>query len=190
MPPLRWAVRHERLATGLAAAFGLMTATFVVGGLVYSPVLFILALTFAPITYVLYSHATGRLLGRVYRGVERQAARNGGDPGRGGFGAGPREEWVPPGEGQRRARRTARERAQRQARGRAGGRGARREPGTVREGPTRREAYNVLGVDPGADEGTVRAAYRERIKDVHPDTEGGDEESFKRVREAYEVLTD
>jgi curved DNA-binding protein CbpA len=48
----------------------------------------------------------------------------------------------------------------------------------------------VLGVSVDADEGTVKRAYRNRIKDVHPDAEGGDEEAFKRVQRAYEVLTD
>ncbi len=172
---------RKRLVTGLAAAFGLMTATFVVGGIAYSPVLFVLALAFAPVTYILYRHATGRLMGRIYRGVEQQAARNGGDPGADGFGAGPREEWTPPGENRRRAR-GQRARA-------AGGRRAGAERVT-RDGPTPQEAYSVLGVEPGADEGTVREAYRERVKDVHPDTDGGDEDEFKRVREAYEVLTD
>lgn len=160
-----------------------MTAMFVIGGLVYSPALFILALTFAPITYVLYSHASGRLLGRIYRGVEQQAARDKPDPGRGGFGAGPREEWTPPGD--RRERTRQRGRRRQRARGRRTGGGP-----SVRDGPTRQEAYSVLGVDPGADEGAVTDAYRERIKEVHPDTEGGDEAAFKRVREAYEVLTD
>ena len=184
VPSVRESVRRKRLVTGLAAAFGLMTAIFAVGGVVYSPVLFILALTFLPVTYVFYSHATGRLLGRIYRGVERQAARNGGDPERGGFGAGPREEWTPPGGDRRRGRRQAQGRQRRRGARRAGPRS------NGRHGPTRREAYSVLGVDPGADEGAVREAYRERIKEVHPDTEGGDEDEFKRVREAYEVLTD
>ena len=185
MPCVRESVRRKRLVSGLAAAFGLMTATFALGGVVYSPVLFVLAFTFLPVTYVLYSHATGRLLGRIYRGVERQAARNGGESGRDGFGAGPREEWTPPGGERRRARRQARGGRQRR-RG-----GSRADPGSNgRRGPTPREACSVLGVDPGADEGAVREAYRERIKEVHPDTEGGDEDEFKRVREAYEVLTD
>jgi curved DNA-binding protein CbpA len=48
----------------------------------------------------------------------------------------------------------------------------------------------VLGVSPDADESTVRRAYRDRIKEVHPDAEDGDEEVFKRVQEAYEVLTE
>ncbi len=167
-----------------------MTAIFVVGGVVSSPGLLVLALVFAPVTYLLYRHATGRLLGRVYRGVEQQAARNGADPGRGGFGAGPRGEWQPPRDGQRRARQS---RGTRGERGRADGRGRARRRGPRQpdsDEPTPREAYSVLGVDPGADEGAVRAAYRERIKEVHPDTDGGDEEQFKRVRAAYEVLTE
>jgi curved DNA-binding protein CbpA len=36
----------------------------------------------------------------------------------------------------------------------------------------------------------VRRAYRSKVKEVHPDTESGDEESFKRVNRAYERLTD
>lgn len=45
-------------------------------------------------------------------------------------------------------------------------------------------AFEELGLTPGADSDAVRAAYRERVKDVHPD-QGGDSEAFKRVREAY-----
>jgi hypothetical protein len=178
-------VQRKRLVTGLAGAFGLMTAVFVVGAVVYSPVLLLLAAMFGAVTYVLYSHATGRLLNRIYRGVERQAATGGSEPGSGGFGAGPREEWTPPRDGQRRRASGRTDRTGRRQRRRAG-------PGAtpMQEGPTPREAYGVLGVDPGADESTVREAYRERIKEVHPDTDGGDEEAFKRVREAYEVLTD
>jgi hypothetical protein len=46
------------------------------------------------------------------------------------------------------------------------------------------EAFAELGLEPGADEATVRSAYRDRAKEVHPDT-GGDEDEFKRVQEAY-----
>ncbi|MFB6281533.1 MAG: J domain-containing protein [Haloferacaceae archaeon] len=45
-------------------------------------------------------------------------------------------------------------------------------------------AFSELGLSPDADAAEVRAAYRERVKDVHPD-QGGDSEAFKRVREAY-----
>ncbi|MFB6147217.1 MAG: J domain-containing protein [Halobacteriaceae archaeon] len=51
------------------------------------------------------------------------------------------------------------------------------------------EAYEVLGLDPGADEAAVRAAYRDRVKEVHPDR-GGDEASFRRVKAAYSRLVD
>lgn len=46
------------------------------------------------------------------------------------------------------------------------------------------DAFDVLGVDPSASTEEIRTAYREQVKDVHPD-HGGDRESFERVREAY-----
>ena len=48
--------------------------------------------------------------------------------------------------------------------------------------------YDVLGLDAGADEDTVVRAYRERVKEVHPD-HGGSVAAFKRVRRAYEHIT-
>ena len=45
-------------------------------------------------------------------------------------------------------------------------------------------AFSQLGLPPSADADEVRAAYRRRVKDVHPD-QGGDSESFRRLREAY-----
>jgi hypothetical protein len=50
------------------------------------------------------------------------------------------------------------------------------------------EARRVLGVEADADEAAVRRAYRERVKEVHPDTPGGSASAFMRVREAYERL--
>jgi hypothetical protein len=47
-------------------------------------------------------------------------------------------------------------------------------------------AYAVLGLPAGADADDVQRAYRERVKEVHPD-HSGDEEEFKRVREAYDT---
>jgi len=55
-------------------------------------------------------------------------------------------------------------------------------------GPSQREAYRVLGLDPGANEEAIRDAYRRKVKDVHPDAADGDEKEFKRVTEAYETL--
>lgn len=51
-------------------------------------------------------------------------------------------------------------------------------------------ARGVLSVEAGADPETLRAAYRERVKDVHPDADDGDEAAFKEVTEAYELLRD
>ena len=52
------------------------------------------------------------------------------------------------------------------------------------------EAYRVLDLDRDADADDVRQAYRQKVKSVHPDRDSGDEEQFKRVKEAYEVLND
>ncbi|WP_439028710.1 J domain-containing protein [Haloarchaeobius sp. DT45] len=46
------------------------------------------------------------------------------------------------------------------------------------------QAFQALGLPPSASTEEVRSAYRERVKEAHPD-HGGSEESFKQVREAY-----
>lgn len=46
------------------------------------------------------------------------------------------------------------------------------------------EAFDTLGLETTADTQRVEAAYRERVKEVHPD-QGGDRETFTEVREAY-----
>ena len=48
----------------------------------------------------------------------------------------------------------------------------------------RTAALATLGLPAEASSEEIRAAYRERVKEVHPD-HGGDEEAFKQVREAY-----
>ena len=186
---------EDRLVTGLAAAFALMTFILGVAGIAFSPALLILAVVFGAVTYLLYYQASGRMVNRIYRGVERQAATSERTQS-GGFGAGPLEEWTPPRQEQRRRARqqTSRERV-RQARERVGGRRGRQRRQRAnavqqQSGPSVGEASQILGVEPGADESTVKKAYRERIKEVHPDADGGDEEEFKRVQEAYERLTD
>ncbi|MFB6101582.1 MAG: J domain-containing protein [Haloplanus sp.] len=45
-------------------------------------------------------------------------------------------------------------------------------------------AFARLGLSPDADSDAVKTAYRQRVKDVHPD-QGGDGEAFRRLREAY-----
>jgi len=50
--------------------------------------------------------------------------------------------------------------------------------------------YEILGIEKGADDATVKAAYRKMTKEVHPDKEGGSEEAFNMVKEAYDALKD
>ena len=53
--------------------------------------------------------------------------------------------------------------------------------------------YGELGVGRDADEKAVRSAFRRLARQYHPDLNPGDEraeERFKRVNEAYEVLSD
>ncbi len=49
--------------------------------------------------------------------------------------------------------------------------------------------FDVLQVDPDADDDAVEQAYRERIKEAHPD-HGGSIAEFRRVRDAYEAIED
>ncbi len=58
---------------------------------------------------------------------------------------------------------------------------------------TKRDYYEVLGVDRGADDGTIKSAYRKLALKYHPDRNPGDheaEEKFKEAAEAYSVLSD
>jgi hypothetical protein len=59
---------------------------------------------------------------------------------------------------------------------------------TDRMGADLTEAFAILGVPTDADPDALRAAYRERVKDCHPD-QGGDPAEFARVRRAYERAT-
>lgn len=49
--------------------------------------------------------------------------------------------------------------------------------------------YDILGVSKGADAAEIKKAYRSKAKQHHPD-KGGDEAEFKKINEAYEVLSD
>lgn len=60
--------------------------------------------------------------------------------------------------------------------------------GRASDEPTAAEAYRTLGLEPGADADAVRAAYRDRVRETHPD-QGGDEDVFREVTAAYERLT-
>jgi hypothetical protein len=63
-----------------------------------------------------------------------------------------------------------------------------RRPGV---GPVARRAYDVLGLDESADAAAVKARYKQLVKQVHPDANGGDRSYEDRLREvinAYNTL--
>lgn len=186
---------NRTIVVGLAGAFVGMTALLLIGGVVLHPIALALAVPFGAVSYFLWYHASGRLHDQARRSAER---------------AGPTERE----RARQRARAEAnRERAYRAAgtdggRGvgegrRAGGRGKGRGgpggPGGTggwdprdrapsADGMSEHEAYETLGLEQTADSEAVRRRYRERAKRLHPDGEDGDEEDFKRLNEAYEVL--
>lgn len=172
-------MQQSPLVLVIAALFAGMTALLVIGSVVSgSPVAFLVALPLGATAYFMYYHGSGKLA-RAIR--HQQGARRRQTDTRGGFGAGPR------------TRRGPRTRAERTARSRFGTDGRTDDTGTrapeSASGPTRSEARSVLGVTADAERTEVRKAYREKVKDVHPDR-GGEEAEFKRVTAAYERLSE
>lgn len=55
---------------------------------------------------------------------------------------------------------------------------------------TKRDYYEILGIGKNASADEIKKAYRKAAVKYHPDKEGGDEDKFKEVNEAYEVLKD
>ena len=167
----------SRLLLGVAAVLAGTSVLLAVFGFVYNPVLLLAALPFGAATYFLWSSATGRLDARMReRAGTRRAANAAGEPTAGP--RGPRVDgqgpahgggaWAGPGAGSARGRPAPPDGS----------------------GPSRTAAASVLGVDPDAAEAEVRRAFREKAREVHPDAPGGDEAEFKRLRTAYERLTD
>ncbi len=55
-----------------------------------------------------------------------------------------------------------------------------------------RDPYEVLGIPRGASGDTIKKAYRERARDLHPDSQPGNvraEEMFKELAAAYDILS-
>ena len=72
-------------------------------------------------------------------------------------------------------------------------RGTRRFDKVKEKWQRKRDYYEVLGVERGADDATLKKAYRKLAKKYHPDMNPGDKEAeakFKEATEAYSVLSD
>ena len=57
----------------------------------------------------------------------------------------------------------------------------------------KKDYYEILGIDKGADAAAIKKAYRKKAIEFHPDKNPGNkeaEENFKLAAEAYEILSD
>ena len=54
--------------------------------------------------------------------------------------------------------------------------------------PAPASPWDVLGLNPGASEAEIEAAYRQKAKAVHPDRPGGSHEAMTRLNEARATL--
>lgn len=55
---------------------------------------------------------------------------------------------------------------------------------------SKRDYYEVLGINKSASADEIKKAFRKLAVKYHPDKDGGDETKFKEINEAYEVLKD
>jgi hypothetical protein len=183
-------VTNRTVLVGMAATFVGLTALLVVAGVVVNPLLLAVAVPFGAAAYLMWFHASGRLRERVRREADRvgptererarqraRAAENRRDAYRRAGASGTGSASGTAGGGAA-------------SRGRFGGSRDPRDRAPSTRGMSEREAYATLDLEPSADRETVRSAYRERAKRLHPDGEEGDEEAFKELNRAYEVLTD
>lgn len=172
-------MNRNGLLVGIAAVLLGITVLMLISGLAVSPVLLFVAIPFGAAAALIWYHASGRLAQRVRsdpdaftRGGRGNAAGRGsaGSQGAGSQGAGGRRAGGDPSRQNRRRSRAS------------GADGARRL--------SRAEAARILDVETSADGEAIKRAYRTKVKTSHPDAPGGDEETFKSVRRAYERLSE
>lgn len=53
-----------------------------------------------------------------------------------------------------------------------------------------KDYYNILGVGKNASQEEIKKTFRKKAHQCHPDKQGGDEQKFKEINEAYQVLGD
>lgn len=53
-----------------------------------------------------------------------------------------------------------------------------------------KDYYEILGISRDASDEEVKKAYRKLAHKYHPDKAGGDEQKFKEINEAYQILSD
>ncbi|PSQ18554.1 molecular chaperone DnaJ [Halobacteriales archaeon QS_8_69_26] len=199
------------LLVGVGGVLSGVAVVMTLLAIAYEPFLFLVALPFGGAGYLIWYQGTGRLAARVRRRARRAEDAAGeanrrtapGEGRRTATGDGRRRRTrarAAPGEGRRRTARGTGQRASGTAdprfgpgagRGRAGnaeyGPGGYAPGAAQPSGPTTEEAYRRLDLEPGSDSEAIREAYREKVKEVHPDR-GGSEEEFKEVTEAFETL--
>ncbi|MBI2120580.1 MAG: molecular chaperone DnaJ [Parcubacteria group bacterium] len=53
-----------------------------------------------------------------------------------------------------------------------------------------KDYYTILGIEKGATKDDVKKAFRRLAHQYHPDKQGGNEQKFKEINEAYQILSD
>ena len=182
-PPIG-GVDRDVLLLGIAAVLAGLTATLAMLAIAYSPFVILAAIPTGAAAYFLWYQASGRLKEDMRsRATGRRSGPRAGEGAPGGNSRFAREARARMGDGGRVGPRGAGGRGAR-TRGR-GSTGGAAMAGTSGMPPG--DARRTLGVDADASQSEVKAAYRDRVKETHPDS-GGDEEEFKRVNSAYEPL--